>query len=348
MNISLLVDNTNTNMWLMIALGIPVVIFILIILYAISNARRKGERLSLMEIAAEGMGWQFTSNADYIYDSLSQAFPFFNAGEGRSFKNMFKGQAGGADVKIFEFEYRFGGGTHPTVREQTIVHFRSSKLNLPNFSLRPEGVLSKIGSTLGSQDIDFETHPEFSKSYLLRGDEQDIRKIFDNSVLAFYEKKSGVRTMGAGDQLIYFRDGARIAPQGIKDLLDEALKVFHIFETVSPKNDKMYNNIGDEYFQKRQYEKAIESFKQAARLNPDNAMAHSNIGLAYYESGKHAEAIEPLKCAISLKPDYVNAHYILGAAYHKVSEKDAALEQHKILQRLDPKRALQFHKFISG
>ena len=347
MNILLQVSKVS-NSFVFFLLMIPVVVFILLILFAISNAKRKGERMSLMEIAAEGLGWPFTSNADYIYDSLSQVFPFFNAGESRSFKNMFKGQAGGADVKIFEFEYRFGGGTRATIREQTIVHFRSSKLNLPQFSLRPEGALSKIGSALGSQDIDFETHPEFSKSYLLRGDEQGIRKIFDNSILAFYEKKTGVMTMGAGDQLVYFRDGVRISPQAIKDLLDEALKVFRMFEAASPKDDKTYLSIGDEYFKKRQYEKAVESFQQAAHLNPDNALAHSNIGLSYYESGKHAEAIEPLKQAISLKPDYINAHYILGAAYHRVGEKDAALEQHEILRRLDPKRAQQFHKFISS
>ena len=41
--------------------------------------------------------------------------------------------------------------------------------NVVDFEMRPENLLNKIGAALGRQDIDFDSNPEFSRRYLLRG-----------------------------------------------------------------------------------------------------------------------------------------------------------------------------------
>jgi hypothetical protein len=43
---------------------------------------------------------------------------------------------------------------------------------MPHFALRPEKAWHKIGSWFGHQDIDFDSHPRFSSTYLLRGGDE--------------------------------------------------------------------------------------------------------------------------------------------------------------------------------
>ena len=98
-----------------------------------------------------------------------------------------------------------------------MIHFRSPALNLPEFALRPENLFDKIGDVFGGQDIDFESHPKFSKSYSLRGsDEQKVRETFTDEVLSSFENQTGISTEGGGDQLIFYRAGKRIDPDQVR------------------------------------------------------------------------------------------------------------------------------------
>jgi hypothetical protein len=100
--------------------------------------------------------------------------------------------------------------------------------------MRPEHFFHRIGSVLGYQDIDFESHPtaaEFSKKYLLRGkDEQTIRALFTDTVLTFFAAHPDkVLLEGSGDQLILYRDGKIIEPEDIPAFMKEGFEVFRLF-----------------------------------------------------------------------------------------------------------------------
>ncbi len=72
-------------------------------------------------------------------------------------------------------------------------------MRLPNFTLRPENLFHKIGQVFGYQDIDFDSHPEFSKRYLLKGEnESEVRSTFSADTLAFYESDQKLSTEDAG------------------------------------------------------------------------------------------------------------------------------------------------------
>jgi hypothetical protein len=103
---------------------------------------------------------------------------------------------------------------------------------LPTFSLRPETIWHKIGGWFGHQDIDFESHPGFSRLYLLRGrDEEAIRRLFTAEVLAFYEGQSGLSTEGAGNRLVVYRHAKRIAPADTRSFLEEGFGVLGVFRS---------------------------------------------------------------------------------------------------------------------
>ena len=83
----------------------------------------------------------------------------------------------------------------------------------------------------------------------------------------------------------------------------------------------------------------IDKLQSEVRKNPDYADAHYNLGIAYHELGKYKEAIESYKHAVRINPDFALTHYNLGYAYIILRDKSSALKQHKILKKLDTKRA---------
>ena len=136
------------------------------------------------------------------------------------------------DVFVFDYRYTTGGGNNSHTWRQTVILFESDQMQLPKFALRPENVFHKIGQVFGYQDIDFHSHPEFSKRYLLRGEsEGDIREIFSSEVRSFYETDGKLSTEAAGKQLIHYRAGKRVDPEKLTDLIREGVKVLTLLRS---------------------------------------------------------------------------------------------------------------------
>jgi hypothetical protein len=142
------------------------------------------------------------------------------------------------EFEVTILRYWHPAGTRDGI-DQTVICFRSPELSLPQFDLRPEVLFHKIGSALGYQDIDFESHQtgaEFSKKYLLRGtDEQMIRTLFTDKILTFFAAHPDeVYVEGSGDQLILYRKSRLIEPENISAFMEEGLEVFRLFASSQP------------------------------------------------------------------------------------------------------------------
>ena len=150
-----------------------------------------------------------------IFESIS--FGIFNYGR---VYNMMHGEVDNAEFAIFDHKYKTSGsGDNPgSTYEQTAIYFKSTNLKLPRFTLSPEDLWDKIGSAFGNQDIDFPTHPDFSKRFLLRGeDETKIRALFTDKLLNFFNSQQNITVEGGGNQLILYRDEKRIGPPILPD-----------------------------------------------------------------------------------------------------------------------------------
>ena len=103
-------------------------------------------------------------------------------------------------------------------------------MRLPQFTLRPEHVFHKIGQVFGYQDIDFDSHPEFSKRYLLKGEnEESVRWLFGDDALSFYESDRTLSTEAAGRQLIHYRSGKRVNSEQIQEFITQGVRVLTLF-----------------------------------------------------------------------------------------------------------------------
>lgn len=210
--------------FLFLALVLGLVVFLVI--YA---RKKEKERTRQLQLAASQLGWNFLPQAALNMIPGVERFALFSQGHGKEIKNMMYGEASGTKAAVFDYIYVTGSGKNRQTHFQSVVYLEPGNLVVPYFSLRPEGLLHKIFSALGYQDIDFGQRPEFSRQYLLRGqDEPAIRQTFNDRLLTFYETYPDMCTDGGGNQLFIFRSGYRFQPQEIQSYVGLGLKVVNL------------------------------------------------------------------------------------------------------------------------
>jgi hypothetical protein len=128
---------------------------------------------------------------------------------------------------VFDYRYTVGSGKHQSTVSQTVVHLRSPRLALPSFVLAPENILHKVGGLFGYHDIDFDSSPEFSKKYLLRGSgrEERVRDAFTPSVRAYFEQRPPLSVEGDGDQVVVYRERRIVKPEDVRTFVEDALAI---------------------------------------------------------------------------------------------------------------------------
>ena len=204
---------------------------VLVILVTLFRRKKARERTQIMQAAAAQLGWTFSAEVPWNYIPGLDRFTLFTQGHSKQIKNMMYGEAQGVKAAVFDYNYTTGSGKNSATYYQSVVYLEPASLALPNFSLRPEGIMSKVLSAFGYQDIDFGQRPEFSRQYLLRGhDEPAIRSTFNDRVLSFYENYPGTCTDGGGNQLFLFRAGYRFQPQEIQGYVGLGLELTNLLK----------------------------------------------------------------------------------------------------------------------
>ena len=197
-----------TLVMLPIILGIGIVTVMRLALRA-----RRGEAL---QTAGAGMKFTFQSMADAGLVDRLKHFHLFSHGRRKKIINVLQGRAGDIDVSVFDYRYVTGGGQQSRRWNQTVILFEADEIQLPSFTLRPENLFHKIGQVFGYKDIDFDSHPEFSKRYLLRGEnESEVRHTFSADTVRFYESDRKLSTEAAGRQLTHYRAAKLVPPNEI-------------------------------------------------------------------------------------------------------------------------------------
>jgi len=96
-------------------------------------------------------------------------------------------------------------------------------------------------------------------------------------------------------------------------------------------------NLGVAWYEKGDYEKAIEYSKRAIRLNPNYAAAFNNLGVAYAKQGKFDLALGCYNKATNIDPNYATAFNNLGVAFYRLGSLQKAVEYFEKAIEADPK-----------
>ena len=209
---------------------LPIIIIAVLVVIGIGvgmyfeKKRREG-----IEKVAASLGLEFFPQGIPGLLGMLQGFALFNTGRGHSAANTIRGVTDDVELTIFDLTYTTGSGKHSHTHRQTVIRFASSRLNLPDFSVSPEGFFHRIAKIFGVKDINFVEDPQFSSSFLLQSaSEAEVRQLFGPGVREWFSQRKGITAAGRGSQLFFFRAGQRVHPDKIPGLLEEGFQFFQL------------------------------------------------------------------------------------------------------------------------
>lgn len=101
------------------------------------------------------------------------------------------------------------------------------------------------------------------------------------------------------------------------------------------------SKLGDEYFKKGEYQKAVDAYTEYISLQPRNVKSLYNRGRAYEELGKHKEALEDFHAVI--KEDPLNTSALLSVTndfYSRLHDYENTIFYAEKVLALDQNNAL--------
>jgi cytochrome c-type biogenesis protein CcmH/NrfG len=82
-----------------------------------------------------------------------------------------------------------------------------------------------------------------------------------------------------------------------------------------PKNVEAWIQLGNDYFDTRQPQKAIDAYARALELRPNNANVLTDQGVMYRDIGQFQKAIANFQRASEVDPKHVQSLYNMGVVY---------------------------------
>lgn len=106
--------------------------------------------------------------------------------------------------------------------------------------------------------------------------------------------------------------------------------------SVQPAYEKAFFNLGNLYRMREDYDSAISMYQKAARLNPKNFRAHNNLGNAFAMMRNYKEASKAFEKALQCRPLYAEAYNNLGNVYRSLGKVDKAIDYYQVAIKFKP------------
>lgn len=208
-----------------VLVGVIVVAGIGVAVSIVSHVQRaERERSAALREAAARAGWGYRPEVKFDDVPKLDRFELFRQGRNRKLRHLLTSPAGEVRAVLFDYAYTTGGGNSQATHRQTVFYAVADGLRLPSFSLRPEHFFHKIGAKLGMQDIDLERRPEFSRMFLLRGeDESAVRDAFTETVAEFFERRPHTCAAGLGRELLFWKPSRLVKPEELEAFIEEGM-----------------------------------------------------------------------------------------------------------------------------
>jgi len=167
---------------------------------------------------------ELTYHSEIQLASAYPGFKSFSLGHSRRSPNLLQGASGSVRVMLGDYQYTTGSGKNSHTHTHTVCILERDGLDLPHCFMRPQSFLDALGKVFGGQDIDFAEDPDFSKTFVLQGeDEGAIRSRFDRPSRDWLvaHKDQFVRFEAKGTTIAFF--APRMKPELAPKVLDAAL-----------------------------------------------------------------------------------------------------------------------------
>ena len=108
---------------------------------------------------------------------------------------------------------------------------------------------------------------------------------------------------------------------------------------VTDNNYLAYNNLGYDWSNRGETEKAMAAYRRSLEINSNYDEAHNNLGFAFAALGRYREATNEYIKALSLNPNLTEAHNNLGVALGDLGLADAGIHEFQVALLENPNHA---------
>ncbi len=124
------------------------------------------------------------------------------------------------------------------------------------------------------------------------------------------------------DARMYYQIGNDYYEQGD---YEKAIKNYNMAILLNPIFSEAYFNRALSYYQLKNFERSISDYTKSADFDPNNPIIYNNRGDAYYRKQDFQSAVKDYDKAISLNANYLKAFYNRGLSYASLEEYDKAV-----------------------
>lgn len=121
-----------------------------------------------------------------------------------------------------------------------------------------------------------------------------------------------------------------------KGEFDKAIEELKKAVEIDPSSLGAHVNLGNAYTSKGDFDKAVEELKKATEINPDNALTHNNLAYAYALKGEFDKAIEEYTKVLEINPNDMRVRHSLANAYRDNGDFDKAIEEYNKIMDIYP------------
>ncbi len=124
---------------------------------------------------------------------------------------------------------------------------------------------------------------------------------------------------------------------------EKAIENYNMTILLNPIFSEAYFNRALSYYQLKNFEKSTADYTKSGELDPQNPRIYNNRGDAYYRKQDFQSAIKDYDKAIQLNPEYLKAYYNRGLSYASVEEYEKAVEDFTKVVQLKADFAEAYH-----
>lgn len=211
---------------------------------------------------------------------------------------------------------------------------------------------------------------ETSRTDIMNMAQSEIKKIVNNSskVENYYQMFASVEANPAPDKRIamytdlirnipviegldkafpYIKRGAAYMQIGLFDKAKADFD-FALANCTDINKSPVYASLGDYYVQKKDFQKAAESFEKALEANPGSAPLCSDLGNAYSALGEFDKAKEYYDRALAINPESAEIYYNKAKRMHDTIPTPTEADNDQMMSYLNKCLSLNPHMYMAN
>ena len=190
--------------------------------------RSKANRPEQLSSLASKLEMQFESKDEFGLVKRLGDFRLFKKNGKKKMLNLMINQNFFLSTKVIVFDLEIRDDDNGEYSKQTVFFVESKELSLPHFFIRPEEFFDRVGKFLRLTDeIEFEEHPEFCKSYwVVSDDEALVRRMVTDDFARFFSIEKKWRLEGLNYYMIFYQNGKLFSPNEIEQFYKKGVQIY--------------------------------------------------------------------------------------------------------------------------